>query len=69
MQLLLHLHELFEIDLAVAVNIRFPHHLVNILVCELFAEVSRYISQLSSRDETLAVHVLNFEDLKDILEI
>jgi len=69
MPLLFHIHELFEIDLAVAVNISFPDHLVNILVRELLAEVSHYMSQLSSRNETVAVHIVNFEDLKDILEI
>ena len=52
-----HLDELLVVDLAVTVNIRLPDHLINLLVRELLTEVSHDVSQLSSRDETVAVLV------------
>ena len=52
-----HLDELLVVDLAVAVNIGLPDHLIDLLVRELLTEVSHDVSQLSSRDETVAVLV------------
>jgi len=52
--------------LAVAINVRFPDHLVDLLVGELLAEISHNVSQLSSRDETVAVLVENLFTTKHI---
>ena len=41
-----------------------PDHLVNLLVCELLAEVGHNVAQLSGRDEAVAVLVEDLEGLR-----
>ncbi len=52
-----HFDELLVVDLAVAVNIHLPDHLINLLVRELLTKISHDELQLCSRDETVAVLV------------
>jgi hypothetical protein len=62
-----HLDELLVVDLAIAIDISLADHLVHLLVGELLSEVGHDVSQLSSRDESIAVLVEHFESLQDLL--
>lgn len=57
----------FVVDLTVAVDVSFPDHLVDLLVGELFAEVSHHVPQFGGRDETVAVLIEHPEGLADLL--
>merc|ERR1712086_432481 len=61
------LDELFVIDLAVAINISFTDHLIDLLVGQPLAKVGHYMTQLSSGDETVSVLVEHLEGLLDLL--
>eukprot|EP00968_Pinguiococcus_pyrenoidosus_P015250 scaffold1398_cov259-Pinguiococcus_pyrenoidosus.AAC.7 len=52
-----HLHELFVVDLAVAVDVCLADHLVDFLVCELLAEVGHDVAELRRGDEAVAILV------------
>lgn len=60
-------HRTFVIDLAVAVYIRFPDHLVDLFVRQLLAEVGHYVAEFGRRYETVTVFVEHSERLADLL--
>eukprot|EP00968_Pinguiococcus_pyrenoidosus_P014577 scaffold1313_cov250-Pinguiococcus_pyrenoidosus.AAC.13 len=62
-----HLHELFVVDLAVAVDVGFPDHLVHLLVRELLAQVGHDVAQLGGADEAVAVLVEDLKGFEDLL--
>ena len=41
-----HLHEFLIVDLAIAVHVSLPDHLIHLLVCQLLPQVSHYMPQL-----------------------
>ncbi len=56
-----HLHELLVVDLPVTVHIGLANHLVDLLVCQLLAEVGHDMAKLSRRNEAVAVLVEDLE--------
>merc|ERR1712100_764825 len=60
-----HLHELLIIDLAITVNISFPDHFIDLLICELLAQIGHNMTQLGSADETVAVAIKHLESLNE----
>merc|ERR1719291_16115 len=62
-----HLDELFVIDLTVTVHIRFPDHLVDLLVRQFLPEVRHDMAQLSRADKTISISVKNLESLDQLL--
>ena len=62
-----HRHKFFIIDLAVAVYVSLPDHLVDFLVGEFLAEVGHHVPQLGGGDEAVAVLVEHAERLPDLL--
>jgi len=62
-----HCNEFFVVDLTVAVNVGLPDHFIDLLVCELLAEVGHDVPQLGGRDEPVAVLVEDAERLPDLL--
>merc|ERR1719345_159452 len=58
-----HLHELFVIDLTIAIDICLPDHLINLLIGEFFSEIGHDVTQLCGTDEAIAVTVKHLEGL------
>merc|ERR1711948_200056 len=56
-----HFHELFVINLTVAINISFPDHFINFFIGQLFAKICHHMAQLGRANEAVAIPV---EDLK-----
>ena len=50
-----HRHELFVVDLTVAVDVSLADHLVDLLVGQLLAEVGHHVTKLGRGDEPVAV--------------
>lgn len=57
----------FVVHLPVAVDIRLPDHLVDLLVGKLFAEICHDVPELGRRYEAVAVLVEHPEGLPDLL--
>merc|ERR1712170_63279 len=62
-----HLNELLVVNLAIAINISLSDHLIDLLVRKLLTEVSHDVSELGSRDESVAILVEHLKGLKDLL--
>ena len=52
-----HGDKLLVVDLAVAVDVGLPNHLVHFLVSQLLAQVGHHVTQLSRADVTVPVLV------------
>merc|ERR1711925_52771 len=61
-----HLHKLFIVYLAITINVSFPNHLINLLVCELLTQVRHDMPQLCSTDEAIAITVEHVESLNEL---
>merc|ERR1719235_1098343 len=62
-----HLDELLIIDLAISVHVCLPNHLINFLICELFAKIGHDMPELGSADEAVAIAVEDLEGLDQFL--
>merc|ERR1719440_2210824 len=61
-----HLDKFLVVDLPIAINISLTDHLIGFLVGKFLAEVGHHMAQFSSRDETVAVFVKDFECFHDL---
>merc|ERR1712061_468322 len=61
-----HLHKLLVVDLAIAVDVRFPNHLINLLVGELLTQVCHDMAQLRGTDKAIAIAIENLEGLDEL---
>jgi len=61
-----HRHEFLVVDLTVAINVRFPDHLVYLLVGQLLAQIGHNVSQLCGGDEAISVFVEYSKGLSDL---
>ena len=61
-----HLDELFVVDLAVAINISFTDHFVDLFVGKFLAEISHNMTQFGSGDEAVSVLIEDLERLKNL---
>merc|ERR1712003_256236 len=62
-----HLYELLVVDLAIAVDVCFPDHLINLLISELLTQVCHDMAQLRGTDKAVAVAVEDLEGLDELL--
>merc|ERR1711918_38191 len=62
-----HLHELLVVDLPIAIDVRLPDHLVDLLIRELLAEVRHHVTKLSRADEAVAIAIEHLERLDELL--
>merc|ERR1719506_895979 len=62
-----HLHELLVVDLTISIDICLTDHLVNLLICQLLAQVGHDVTQLSSRDKPVAIAVKDLEGFNELL--
>lgn len=58
----------FVIDLSISINISFPNHLVYFLVCELFSQVSHYMTQLCCANVTVSILVSRETELQSVTQ-
>merc|ERR1712070_800695 len=58
-----HLHELFVVDLPIAIDVCLTDHLIDLLIRELLAEVRHHVAQLGGTDEATAIAVKDLESL------
>lgn len=61
-----HSDELLVVDVAIAVDVGFPDHLVDLFVGQLFPEVGHHVPQFGGRDESVAVSVEDLESFDEL---
>merc|ERR1712187_1054555 len=62
-----HLDKLFIVDLTITIDVRFPNHFINFLICQFLTKVRHHMTELGSTDETVAVTIKDLECLNQLL--
>merc|ERR1740125_24322 len=60
-----HLHKLLVIDLAITIDVGFPNHFIDLLVCELLAQICHDMTQLGGTDEAISIAIEHLEGLDE----
>merc|ERR1712107_207103 len=62
-----HLDELLIVDLAIAIHVRLPDHLIDLLISKLLAKIRHDVTQLGGTDKSIAITVEHLECLDELL--
>ena len=62
-----HADELLVVDVTITINISLSDHLIDFLVGEFLSEVGHNVTELSGRNETVAISVEDLEGLNKLL--